>query len=176
MCLSYRGGRSSEADCLPALCLVLWNKRLTSPAVNKTSSWNTEKSMKFSMFKFTRTILDGFVSGTFDLHRPQTKLWEGNLFTPVCHFVRGVVQTPLWDNPRDQIPPPIPDQTSNLSVQMSKPKVDLPRWKSTHPDYYSTYIYILILNNSIKCFNSLLLIILNINPGGKMLNFFENFN
>ena len=29
----------------------------------------------------------------------------------------------------------------NLSIRMSKPKINLPRWKSTCPDYFATNIY-----------------------------------
>ena len=33
---------------------------------------------------------------------PATKLWQGNVFTPVCHSVH----TPLWtDTPRTDTPP-----------------------------------------------------------------------
>ena len=57
----------------------------------------------------------------------------------------------------------------NLSVQMIYPKINSPR-------LFFHYIYILILNNCIESFNKFLFIILNIDPGGKMCNFFKNFN
>ena len=51
----------------------------------------------------------------------------------------------------------------NLSVQTSNPKINLPRWKSTRPDFYSTNIFIIILNTCIERFNKFLFIMLNIN-------------
>ena len=41
----------------------------------------------------------------------------------------------------------------NLFIWMSNSKINLPRWGSTCPDYFSTNIYIFILNNCIDHFN-----------------------
>ena len=46
----------------------------------------------------------------------------------------------------------------NSSVWTSNPKINLPRWKSTHLDYFSANIYVLILINCIENFNKFLFI------------------
>ena len=50
-----------------------------------------------------------------------------------------------------------------LFVQTSNPKINLSEWKSTCPDYFSTNIYISLLNNCNESFIKFLFIILNIN-------------
>ena len=78
---------------------------------------NYDNRTKWSYGVFTLIV--------WSFYRPKTKLWEGNVFTPVCHSVHraeGVYLSACWDT-----------HTPGQTPPGKHPTGQTPPWANTHP-------------------------------------------
>ena len=68
---------------------------------------DSDRRKNYLRFCFRSNIKEPFLYSSFGCYRPQTKLWKGNVFTPVCQSSvhRGGVHTTPGRHPPRQRPP-----------------------------------------------------------------------